>query len=209
MSKAPTAVKALRFYEARAALDKPLADATHIIPAIGFLIAEIELYNGRIGQGYLLCFHYSPHAIRGALRDMEHLAIGLECAAPGLLMQRAEREHEYFGGEGLQRWAVGVVNVALWDAWARTLDVPMHRLFGTHCERIAAYGSGGWARRRSGSTRTHARGQSGVDARSRGYVCSAIPRRQRTLAVRCLRTGSGALEPAFLVPRRAVAARQV
>jgi L-alanine-DL-glutamate epimerase-like enolase superfamily enzyme len=144
MSKAPTAVKALRFYEARARLDKPLADATHTIPAIDFLIAEIELYNGRIGQGYLLAFHYSPYAIRGALRDMAHLAVGLDCAAPGLLMQRAEREHEYFGGEGLQRWAVGVVNVALWDAWARTLDVPMHRLFGTHCESIAAYGSGGW-----------------------------------------------------------------
>lgn len=144
MSKAPTAVRSLRFFEAQAYLGQPLSDASNTISAINFLIAEIQLYNGQKGQGYLLAFHHSPHAIRGALRDMEHIAVGLDCAAPGLLLQRANREHEYFGGQGVQRWAAGVVNVALWDAWARTLDVPMHRLFGTHCESILTYGSGGW-----------------------------------------------------------------
>lgn len=144
MTKAPTAVRALRFYETRVALDKPLTDAAHAIPAIGFLVAEIELYNGKRGQGYLLAYHYSPHAIRGALRDIEQLAVGMDCAAPGLLRTRCTRENAYFGNEGLLHWALGVVNVALWDAWARTLDVSMHRLFGTHCNSILVYGSGGW-----------------------------------------------------------------
>ncbi len=144
MSKAPTAVRALRFYETRVALEQPLIDAAHTITAIGLLVAEIELYNGKQGQGYLLAYHYSPQAIRGALRDIEQLAVGLDCAAPGLLTARCNREHAYFGNEGLLHWAAGVVNVALWDAWARTLDAPMHRLFGTHCSSILVYGSGGW-----------------------------------------------------------------
>jgi L-alanine-DL-glutamate epimerase-like enolase superfamily enzyme len=144
MSKAPTAVKSLRFYEAFAPLHRPLSDAMHTIQALRFLIAEVQLYNGRVGQGYLIAFHYSPNAIRGALRDLESLVVGLDSAAPGLLLQRASREHAYFGGEGLQRWAVGVVNIAMWDAWARTLDVSMHNLFGTQCASIPCYGSGGW-----------------------------------------------------------------
>ena len=144
MSKAPTAVRALRFYETGIALDTPVTDAAHAIPSINFLVAEIELYNGKRGQGYLLAHHYSPQAIRGALRDIEHMAVGMDCAAPGLLRTRCTREHAYFGNEGLLHWALGVVNVALWDAWARTLDVSMHRLFGTHCDSILVYGSGGW-----------------------------------------------------------------
>jgi L-alanine-DL-glutamate epimerase-like enolase superfamily enzyme len=144
MSKSPTAVRSLRFYEASVPLHRPLSDAVQNIQALRFLIAEVELYNGRIGQGYLVAFQYSRNAIRGALQDLAPLAVGLDSAAPGLLMQRANREHAYFGGEGLQRWAVGVVNVAMWDAWARTLDVSMHNLFGTHCASIPCYGSGGW-----------------------------------------------------------------
>jgi L-alanine-DL-glutamate epimerase-like enolase superfamily enzyme len=144
MSKTPTAVRSLRFYEASIALDQPLADATHTLQAIKFLIAELELYNGKVGQGYLLAFHYSPRAIRGALMDLESIVVGMDSAAPGLLMKRAHKEHEYFGAEGLQRWALGLVNIAMWDAWARTLDVSMHRLFGSHCSSIPVYGSGGW-----------------------------------------------------------------
>jgi L-alanine-DL-glutamate epimerase-like enolase superfamily enzyme len=144
MSKSPTAVRSLRFYEATASLDRPLSDSRQTIQALRFLIAEIELYNGQIGQGYLVAFHYSANAILGAFKDIEPMAVGLDTAAPSLLMRRASLEHAYFGAEGLQRWAVGIVDVAMWDAWARTLDVSISNLFGTHCPSVRCYGSGGW-----------------------------------------------------------------
>jgi L-alanine-DL-glutamate epimerase-like enolase superfamily enzyme len=32
----------------------------------------------------------------------------------------------------------------MWDAWARTLDVPIWKLFGASHRRVPVYGSGGW-----------------------------------------------------------------
>jgi L-alanine-DL-glutamate epimerase-like enolase superfamily enzyme len=32
----------------------------------------------------------------------------------------------------------------MWDAWARTLEQPIWKLFGSHREKCAIYGSGGW-----------------------------------------------------------------
>ena len=144
MGRGPTTIREARFFEARSTLSQPIADATHAIPSIDFIVADLLLDNGVRGQGYLLAFHYSRHAIRGALRDLEPLLHGFDAAATGGFIAAAERENEYFGLEGLQRWAVGLANVAMWDAWARTLDVPMHRLFGQVRDSVPVYGSGGW-----------------------------------------------------------------
>jgi L-alanine-DL-glutamate epimerase-like enolase superfamily enzyme len=32
----------------------------------------------------------------------------------------------------------------MWDAWAKTLDCPVHKLFGVHSGECPVYGSGGW-----------------------------------------------------------------
>ena len=55
-----------------------------------------------------------------------------------------EIESEYFGIVGLQRWALATLNVAMWDAWARTMGQPIYRMFGCHRKPIPVYGSGGW-----------------------------------------------------------------
>src|SRR4029079_10716823 len=54
------------------------------------------------------------------------------------------QESEYFGNAGIHRWAAGSINVAMWDAWAKTLGTPIWKLFGVHHERVPLYGSGGW-----------------------------------------------------------------
>lgn len=139
-----TRIQEVRFFEATSTLSQPIADATHQIPAIEFIVAEIVLANGVRGQGYLLAFHYSRAAIRGALRDLAPLVQDFDAAATGEFIAQAERAHEYFGHEGVQRWAVGLINIAMWDAWARSLGAPMHRLFGQTRRSVPVYGSGGW-----------------------------------------------------------------
>jgi len=143
-STRPTQITEVRFFEATSTLSQPIADATHQIPAIEFIVCELTLASGARGQGYLLAFHYSRQAIRGALRDLEALAHGFDAAATGEFITQAEAGHEYFGHEGVQRWAVGLINIAMWDARARTLQVPMHRLFGQTRSSVPVYGSGGW-----------------------------------------------------------------
>jgi L-alanine-DL-glutamate epimerase-like enolase superfamily enzyme len=137
-------IKRISYFKVASNLTRPIADSTHQIPEIAFLVARIELESGTTGDGYLLAFHYSPEAILGALKDIAPMALGREVSATGELLAHHEKESEYFGNVGLHRWAAGVVNIAMWDAWAKTLDAPVWKMFGSCRRRTPLYGSGGW-----------------------------------------------------------------
>lgn len=139
-----TTIKKINLYRAVSPLSKPIADATHRIPEIAFLITEIELESGITGQGYLLAFHYSPNAIVGAMKDARELAVGYQVYETGRLAKDFEKEAEYFGNNGLNKWAIASLNVAMWDAWAKSLGQPVWKLFGKTVNRVPVYGSGGW-----------------------------------------------------------------
>ncbi len=139
-------IKELRIYRAVSKLTKPIADATHDISEIAFYVLEAETGAGVVGQGYLLSFHYSPNAIEGALKDLKKFVEERDyeiCQTQDIQMDY-ESESEYFGIVGLQRWALATLNVALWDAYAKTLGQPIWKLLGCHTRRIPVYGSGGW-----------------------------------------------------------------
>jgi L-alanine-DL-glutamate epimerase-like enolase superfamily enzyme len=137
-------IKHIAFFRAVSTVSQPIADSTHQIPEIAFIVTRIELDNGITGDGHLLAFHYSPRAILGALRDIAPMAIGREVSRTGEFLAHHEKEAEYFGNPGLQRWAAGSLNLAMWDAWAKTLGVPVWKMFGVCHDRVPLYGSGGW-----------------------------------------------------------------
>lgn len=143
---ANTRIRDVRVFHATSALSRPIADATHEIESIEFYVVEVETDGGVIGQGYLLAFHYSQHAIRGALLDIARFVREREYSVDETGRLRAEYEHEseYFGMTGLQRWALATLDIAFWDAWARHLDQPIWRLLGSHDRPVPVYGSGGW-----------------------------------------------------------------
>ncbi len=132
------------FFKAVSPLSTRIADATHAIPEIGFLVTRLTLDSGITGDAYLLAFHYSPQAILGALKDAAPMALGLDVSRTGEFLAHHDRESEYFGNAGIHRWAAGSINIAMWDAFAKTLGTPIWKLFGTHHDRVPLYGSGGW-----------------------------------------------------------------
>ena len=134
----------VRIFRAVSPLSRPIADATHSLSEISFYVVEAETDCGVVGQGYLLSFHYSPGAISGALKDIRPLVTGLAPNETGVLAGKAAAEHEYFGHEGIQKWALAALNVAMWDCWGRSLGVPIWKLLGTCVSRVPVYGSGGW-----------------------------------------------------------------
>jgi len=137
-------ITALDFFEADSPLTRPIADATHAIPAIRFLIARLTLADGTVGEGYLLAFHFSPGAIRGALADVRAMALGRNATQTREFDRDCDQAFEYFGDVGLQRWARGLVNLAMWDARGRQAGKPVWQLLGGKSQRVPAYGSGGW-----------------------------------------------------------------
>lgn len=146
MKQQGTRIKDIRIYQAVSKISQPIADATHDISKIAFYVLEVETADGVIGQGYHLSFHYSPGAIEGALKDLKRfvLARDYQVYETAQVQKDYEIESEYFGIVGLQRWALATLNVAMWDAWSRTLHQPVYRMFGCHRKPIPVYGSGGW-----------------------------------------------------------------
>jgi L-alanine-DL-glutamate epimerase-like enolase superfamily enzyme len=137
-------IRQLQFFRAVSPLSRPIADSTHSIPEIAFIVTRLTLESGVTGEAYLLAFHYSQHAIAGALRDVAPMAVGWEVNQTGTFIRHFEKESEYFGTKGLHRWALGSINIAMWDAWAKTLGTPVWKMFGTHHACVPLYGSGGW-----------------------------------------------------------------
>lgn len=137
-------IKSYTLYKAVAPLKKPIADATHTLHEISFLVLRLQLENGIVGESYLLSFQYSPNAIQGAFKDLLPLVKGYAANEMGTVYRRLDEVSEYFGNQGINRWVQGAVNIAMWDAWGKYLNQPVGKLLGTHHEKCAIYGSGGW-----------------------------------------------------------------
>lgn len=139
-----TAIRGANIYKASTLLKKPIADATHTLSEISFIVLRIQLENGIVGESYLLSFQYSPNAIIGALKDVLPLINGCQVNETGVVYKKIDDLSEYFGNQGLLRWAQAAINIAMWDAWGKYLQHPIHHILGTHQKNVPIYGSGGW-----------------------------------------------------------------
>lgn len=139
-------IKDIKYYRAVSSISKPIADSTHTISKIAFYVVEIVTEEGIRGQGYLLSFHYSPGAIEGALRDICNFVKAGDYAVYDTVRLKKDwdMEAEYFGNTGINRCAGAAVNIAMWDAWGRALDMPIWKMLGVNQTKIPVYGSGGW-----------------------------------------------------------------
>ncbi|MBL7742592.1 MAG: mandelate racemase/muconate lactonizing enzyme family protein [Chitinophagaceae bacterium] len=137
-------VEKFDLFTAKAKLNKPIADATHTLTEISFIVVRIFTKSGVMGEAYLLCFQYSPQAIIGALKDQGVCIIGEEVCNTVKAFTAMNHANEYFGNEGINRWAQAAYNIAMWDAWCKVLKQPIWKVLGASAKKIPAYGSGGW-----------------------------------------------------------------
>ena len=137
-------IKSYKIFTSSARLEKPISDSTHTLTEISFLVVRIRLENGIMGEAYLLSFQYSKNAIAGALKDMGEMLIGEPVYATSKTFERFEASNEYFGQEGINRWAQAAYNIAMWDAWGKCLGQPIWKILGVAKNKIPLYGSGGW-----------------------------------------------------------------
>ncbi|WP_207420852.1 mandelate racemase/muconate lactonizing enzyme family protein [Desertivirga brevis] len=137
-------IKDFKLYKATAELKKPIADATHTLSEISFLVLRLQLENGIVGESYLLSFQYSPAAITGAFKDLLPHVKGYAANETGKVLKKLDDLSEYFGNSGVSKWARAAINIAMWDAWGKYLNQPVGKLLGTYKDKCNIYGSGGW-----------------------------------------------------------------
>ncbi len=139
-----TKIKDYQLFSAKAQLKKPISDATHRLTEISFIVLRIQTETGIIGESYLLSFQYSPKAIVGALQDVAQLVVGEDVFNTVKVFEKINQANEYFGLEGVNRWAQAAYNMAMWDAWCKKLGQPIWKVLGASRTEVPIYGSGGW-----------------------------------------------------------------
>ncbi|MET0392999.1 MAG: mandelate racemase/muconate lactonizing enzyme family protein [Chitinophagaceae bacterium] len=139
-----TKIKTYSVFKAAISLKNPVSDATHTLTEISFLVLRIQTDSGITGESYLLSFQYSPGAIAGAMKDAGEMVIGRHVHETLKFVEDTDQANEYFGKEGVNRWAQAAYNMAMWDAWCKILGQPVWKVLGGSSKPIPIYGSGGW-----------------------------------------------------------------
>lgn len=144
MKSSSVRIDSHKVYKVSTRLKNPISDATHTLNEISFLVLRLQLENGVIGESYLLSFQYSPKAIHGAFLDILPLVKGYNVYETGKVYEHINGISEYFGNAGINRWVQAAINIAMWDAWGKTVQQPLWKLWGVHKSKCHIYGSGGW-----------------------------------------------------------------
>jgi L-alanine-DL-glutamate epimerase-like enolase superfamily enzyme len=135
----------IKFFDAISPVSIQIADSTHSIPEIKIIVTEITTESGISGQGYMLSFHYSPQAVIGTLKDLKNFVLNeYNVDETKKFLQDYKAETEYFGNLGLLKWAGALLNVAMWDAYAKGINKSVWELLNGKYKPIPVYGSGGW-----------------------------------------------------------------
>jgi mandelate racemase len=122
---------------------RPLRTAVGEIPAAPLVLIDVRTEEGMVGRAYL--FAYTRTALAGLARLVEDIAADLagRSVEPVARMREFDRRFRLLGWQGLVGMAVAGLDMALWDALARSLDRPLAGLLGGGMAPLPAYDSFG------------------------------------------------------------------
>lgn len=108
------------------------------------VLTDITIEDGVVGHSVV--FTYTAAALKPTadlIRGLEPLIKG-EFLAPAEIEQKLSKRFRLLGTQGLVGIALSAIDMALWDALARSHDVPLVRLLGGIPKPIPAYGAVGY-----------------------------------------------------------------
>lgn len=126
-------------------LDYPMADAVHYMPSRPALLVELATESGVVGIGESAMYGGSAAGVSSMIHDtLAPRILGLEVGQPEKHWARMMWPSHQYGFSGALPMAVSGIDTAIWDAFARELQVPLYRLLGGHQDAVQAYASAGF-----------------------------------------------------------------
>ncbi|MCC7043327.1 MAG: mandelate racemase [Acidobacteria bacterium] len=123
---------------------EPHRTASGVVAESPLVLVDLVTNDGVVGHG--MVFTYTPMALQATaelIRNMTPLLVG-EVLAPADLERKLARRFLLLGGQGLVGIALAAIDMALWDALARTHGIPLVRLLGGVEKPIRCYGAVGY-----------------------------------------------------------------
>jgi L-alanine-DL-glutamate epimerase-like enolase superfamily enzyme len=126
-------------------LNPPLADSTHVLDRIQWILVDIETDEGLVGSSYMLTFDYGAELLQAIIDiELKKVILGKDPRDITGIWHMCHAHSEYIGQSGLAAWGIGGIDIALWDLLGKYLKVPVCQLLGSNRAEVPAYGSGGW-----------------------------------------------------------------
>src|SRR5260370_30915026 len=126
-----------------APLPRPIRTASGDVLDAPLLLIDVLTDVGVTGRAY--AFAYTPLTLRSLaqfLRDMAPELIG-KSVSPRARMRKMEKRLKVVGWQGFAGMVVGTLDMALWDALARAMEVPLAVLLGGEIRPLPPYDSFG------------------------------------------------------------------
>jgi mandelate racemase len=143
MPKSSPTIESLKARAVVAPLARPLRTASGEIPAAPLLLIDVATHDGVAGRAYLFAYtRLTLRALKALIEDVAPLLEGKPCA-PQDRWAECERAFRLLGRQGLLGMALSGIDMALWDALGRALDLPVAALLGGSPRPIEAYDSFG------------------------------------------------------------------
>ena len=137
-------IRKLRARAVKVPMVQPHRSASGIIAESPLVLTDVLTEDGIIGHS--MVFTYTVAALKPTaelIKNLETLIVG-EPLAPAEIAQRLARRFRLLGPQGLVAIALAAIDMALWDAMARTLSISLVRLLGAIEKPIPAYGAVGF-----------------------------------------------------------------
>src|SRR5260370_13940545 len=143
MSIPDLVIREIRARPVVAPLPRPIRTASGDVLDAALLLIDVLAGVGGSGGGYAVA--YTPLTLRSLaqfVRDIAPELIGTS-VSPRARMRQMEKRLKLVGWQGFAGMVVGTLDMALWDARARAMDVPLAVLLGGEVRPLPAYDSFG------------------------------------------------------------------
>ena len=137
-------IKELKVRAARVPMKEPHLTASGSVSESPLVLTDIITDSGVIGRS--IVFTYTPAALKPTadlIKNLEPLILG-QALAPAQIEQDLRKRFRLLGTQGLVSMALAAIDMALWDALARTHAISLVRLLGGIEKPLQAYGGIGY-----------------------------------------------------------------
>jgi L-alanine-DL-glutamate epimerase-like enolase superfamily enzyme len=108
------------------------------------LIVQLEGADGARGLGYVRGAHAGiAKGMRALAEELGQQLTGKELAGPGEMWANMARLCTSIGPDGISNAAMAALDMAAWDMFACSANLPLYKMLGGYRERIPAYASFG------------------------------------------------------------------
>ncbi len=103
----------------------------------------VELQDGLIGIGEGWCDGLDPKILEETVQALRPLLEGKDVHMHGMLWESIYKKSIYSAKPGLIHAALSAIDIALWDARGKLLNLPVYQLLGGYSPQVFVYASGG------------------------------------------------------------------